>query len=91
MCKCEQLSKKNKNTGLIECYNRDPPLNFNNNQDICPFIYKGECYQNCPEGSCLSQNSNGLGLRQSFLVRFYHVGYHGVKQRAVRRRAPSCR
>ena len=56
ICVCEELSIINDETGLIECKESEYPSEFYEDQNSCPYIYKGDCYPKCPDNTCLTQN-----------------------------------
>ena len=60
ICVCEELSIINNETGLIECKEKEYPSEFYEDHNSCPFIYKGDCYQKCPDNTCLTQNRDDL-------------------------------
>ena len=60
ICICEELSIINYETGLIQCKEKEYPSEFFEDHNSCQFIYKGNCYQKCPDNTCLTQNREDL-------------------------------
>ena len=58
-CICEDKTKINEKTGLIECEDIYPSLYYEE-PEKCPFFYKRQCYLQCPENTCLTTKNVDL-------------------------------
>ena len=59
ICICEDKSEIDISTGLTSCSYSYPDL-FYEDRRKCPFVYKNECYSNCPNNTCISPNIKEL-------------------------------
>ena len=58
-CICEDKSEIDTTTGLTSCIYSYPDL-FYSDRRKCPFVYKNDCYLNCPNNTCISPNIKEL-------------------------------
>ena len=54
-CACEELSQIEFKTGLIIGIDKEYPPDYFDDKNICPFIFKGECYLKCPDNKYISE------------------------------------
>ena len=83
ICICDEASIINETTGLIECIEKEYPVDYFHNRISCPFIYKGDCYQECPSNTCLTQNKEELtkcvDIKQKMKV-FNGICFEGIEE-----------